>query len=67
EHFTKKEKVVNIYDFDGYRIEFDDWWFNIRPSNTEPYLRLIVEARDKILLSQKLNEFSSILNPFLKN
>lgn len=31
---------------DGLTVEFDDWWFNLRPSNTEPLLRLNVEARD---------------------
>jgi phosphomannomutase len=31
---------------DGLLIEFDDWWFSLRPSNTEPLLRLNVEARD---------------------
>ncbi len=29
---------------DGIRIDFDDWWFNVRPSNTEPLLRLVLEA-----------------------
>jgi len=29
---------------DGLTVEFDDWWFNLRPSNTEPLLRLNVEA-----------------------
>jgi phosphomannomutase len=31
---------------DGLTVEFDDWWFNLRPSNTEPLLRLNVEAGD---------------------
>lgn len=38
------------YLFDGVRIEYADWWMNVRKSNTEPYLRLIVEARDPALL-----------------
>jgi phosphomannomutase len=32
---------------DGLTVEFDDWWFNLRPSNTEPLLRLNLEARTK--------------------
>jgi phosphomannomutase len=32
---------------DGLTVEYDDWWFNVRPSNTEPLLRLNVEARTK--------------------
>ena len=35
---------------DGLTVEFDDWWFNVRPSNTEPLLRLNVEARTAELL-----------------
>ncbi|OGC93256.1 MAG: phosphomannomutase/phosphoglucomutase [candidate division Zixibacteria bacterium RBG_16_53_22] len=35
---------------DGLTVEYKDWWFNLRPSNTEPLLRLNVEARDEELL-----------------
>jgi phosphomannomutase len=38
---------------DGLTVEFDDWWFNVRPSNTEPLLRLNVEARTPELLADK--------------
>jgi len=38
---------------DGLTVEFDDWWFNVRPSNTEPLLRLNVEARTPELLAEK--------------
>jgi len=38
---------------DGLTVEFDDWWCNIRPSNTEPLLRLNVEARTPELLAEK--------------
>ena len=48
-------------DFDGYRVEFKDWWFNIRPSNTEPYLRFICEATSKELLEQKVAQTKQIL------
>lgn len=41
------------YLFDGVRIEYADWWMNVRKSNTEPYLRLIVEARDPALLAAR--------------
>jgi phosphomannomutase len=33
-------------ELDGLTVHFDDWWFNLRPSNTEPLLRLNVEAGD---------------------
>ena len=65
EHFTQKEEVVKFMDFDGYRIEFADWWFNVRPSNTEPYLRLLMEAKTKELLDAKLAEAKKVLEPFL--
>ncbi|RMG58418.1 MAG: phosphomannomutase, partial [Gammaproteobacteria bacterium] len=42
---------------DGLSIEFDDWRFNLRPSNTEPVLRLNVEARgDRALMERKTGE-----------
>jgi phosphomannomutase len=37
---------------DGLTVEFDDWWFNLRPSNTEPLLRLNVEAKSDDLLKE---------------
>lgn len=58
------EKSTKIMDFDGYRIEFPDWWFNIRPSNTEPYLRLILEARTQSLLDEKLEMIKTVLRRF---
>jgi len=41
---------------DGLTVEYDDWWFNMRPSNTEPLLRLNVEARTDDLLKAKTDE-----------
>jgi phosphomannomutase len=35
-------------------VRFKDWWFNCRPSNTEPLLRLNVEAKTPELLHEKL-------------
>ena len=43
-----------VYDFDGLRIEYADWWLSVRKSNTEPYLRLIVEARDTEMLAARV-------------
>jgi phosphomannomutase len=37
---------VSVDHLDGLTVAADDWWFNLRPSNTEPLLRLNVEARD---------------------
>ncbi len=60
-----QEKPERILDFDGYRVEFPDWWFNIRPSNTEPYLRLLMEARTETLLAEKRALIENVLKPFI--
>ena len=52
------------YSFDGERIEFADWWLNVRKSNTEPYLRLIVEARDAASLAARVDALRRTLEPF---
>ena len=64
EAFSSSEEVTAFYDFDGYRIEFKTWWFNVRPSNTEPYLRLVVEAKDDVLLEQKLKAIKEVLHKY---
>jgi len=63
-HFTDQEKPTLILDFDGYRLEYKDWWFNIRPSNTEPYLRLLVEATSQEILQEKVKTIESIIKSF---
>jgi phosphomannomutase len=64
DHFNAAEKPTASFDFDGYRVEFPDWWFNIRPSNTEPYLRFIAEAKTPELLKQKVAKVREILESF---
>ena len=61
DHFMGKEASTAFMDFDGYRVEFPDWWFNIRPSNTEPYLRFICEATSQELLKAKIAEADEII------
>lgn len=60
-HFLAQEKAEAVMDFDGYRVEFPEWWFNIRPSNTEPYLRFICEASSRELLTEKIQEVENLL------
>ena len=38
---------------DGVTVQFEDWWFNVRPSNTEPLLRLVLEGRTRELMDKK--------------
>ena len=61
EMFTSEEKPTAFMDFDGYRVEFPEWWFNIRPSNTEPYLRFLCEASSKKLLEEKISATEKLL------
>lgn len=65
EYFTLEENPTVSMDFDGYRVEFIDWWFNIRPSNTEPYLRFIAEAKTEKLLSEKVSKAREIIERFI--
>lgn len=65
DHFEKSETVTAFYDFDGYRLEFEDWWFNVRPSNTEPYLRFLAEAKSHSLLTEKVEQVKKIINSFM--
>ncbi len=46
---------------DGLTVEFDDWWCNVRASNTEPLLRLNVEARTPELLEAKTAEVLALI------
>ena len=61
DHFMGQEKATAYMDFDGYRVEFPEWWLNIRPSNTEPYLRFLCEATSKELLDEKVATVKKIL------
>jgi phosphomannomutase len=45
-----------LTDLDGIRIDFPDWWFNLRVSNTEPLLRLVVEAETRGALEMRKSE-----------
>ncbi len=62
EHFRESEgEPQKFMDFDGFRLEYPTWWFNIRPSNTEPYLRFICEATTREELDRRIDEVSAIL------
>ena len=47
---------------DGITVEYKDWWFNARPSNTEPLLRLTIEADTKEILDQKIKELTKLIS-----
>ncbi len=59
--FSGQGKVSKI---DGLKINFSDWWFNLRPSNTEPVVRLMAEAKNERLLKEKLGEIISFIERY---
>ncbi len=58
---SRKYSQGQIDDLDGITIQFKDWWFNVRPSNTEPLLRLNVEAKTAEMLREKFEELKGSL------
>lgn len=55
------KKTGKIRKLDGLTMEFGNWWFNLRPSHTEPIHRLTIEARDKELLEEKTKELLKLI------
>ena len=58
---SRKYSQGQADDLDGVTVQFKDWWFNVRPSNTEPLLRLNVEAKTAELLTEKFEELKGLL------
>ncbi len=52
---------VTLDDLDGLTVSTADWWFNVRPSNTEPLLRLNAEARDEETMTKVRDEVLGII------
>jgi phosphomannomutase len=59
DHFGKEARAVD--HLDGLTLDFGAWWFNVRGSNTEPLLRLNVEANTRPLMEQKRDEVVAFL------
>ncbi|WP_420639945.1 phosphomannomutase/phosphoglucomutase [Candidatus Poriferisocius sp.] len=61
------ERVARAYSYarqdrlDGLTVELDDWWFNLRPSNTEPLLRLNLEAPTVADVQQRVAEVQALI------
>jgi phosphomannomutase len=58
----KRYKNGDIVKIDGIRVDFPEWWFILRPSNTEPILKLIVEAKSKKLMEEKKRELAKLIS-----
>lgn len=59
----KYKKTTEIYELDGISVERKTWWFNIRMSNTEPIIKIIIEAKRKDILERKKEELFKLI-PF---
>lgn len=51
----------HMFELDGISSEYSNWWFNVRASNTEPLLRLIVEAADEKTMETKRDELLKLI------
>lgn len=50
-----------VMELDGVSVEYSDWWFNVRSSNTEPLVRLNLEARSAELMESKRDELLELI------
>ncbi len=51
----------HMFELDGISVEYSNWWFNVRASNTEPLLRLIVEAKDRETMEEKRDSLLALI------
>jgi len=61
DEFARRYNDGQVDHLDGVTVGYKDWWFNCRPSNTEPLLRLNIEAKSKEMLDEKLSEITEQL------
>lgn len=54
-------RLPKIFYIDGLTVEYTDWWFNLRPSNTESVIRLTIEADTEELLEEKIKEVGQFI------
>jgi phosphomannomutase len=60
EHYAQRGDP-KIDHLDGLTVDYGDWWFNLRPSNTEPLLRLNVEADDRERMERERDELLDLI------
>jgi phosphomannomutase len=58
---AERYKDGHVYTMDGVSVEYPDWHFNVRPSNTEPLLRLNLEGRTVELMERKQDEVLALI------
>jgi phosphomannomutase len=60
EHYAQRDDPSTDH-LDGLTVDYGDWWFNLRPSNTEPLLRLNVEAGDRETMERERDELLDLI------
>ena len=50
-----------MFELDGVSVEFADWWFNVRCSNTEPLIRLNLEAKTRPMMEARRDELLAMI------
>ncbi|MBE7492391.1 MAG: phosphomannomutase/phosphoglucomutase [Planctomycetes bacterium] len=61
ERVKEQFKDARIDTLDGITVQYPDWWFNLRASNTEPYVRLNLEAATREQLKEKFEQLAAVL------
>ncbi|MFB6357380.1 MAG: phosphomannomutase/phosphoglucomutase, partial [bacterium] len=63
EHYSDGE----VDWLDGITVQYDEWWFNVRPSNTEPLLRLNLEAETAKLRDEKRRDVTGVIEQYVSS
>jgi phosphomannomutase len=61
DELARRYSDAEIDYLDGITVSYPDWWANVRPSNTEPFLRLVLEAKTAEQLEEKKRELFGLL------
>jgi phosphomannomutase len=61
QHVSDLMSDYDQYDLDGLSVDAGTWWFNLRPSNTEPLLRLNLEAESRDECDARVAEILSLI------
>lgn len=61
DELARRYAAADVDFLDGISVRFPSWWFNVRPSNTEPFLRLVLEADTPEELERRLEELFGVL------
>jgi phosphomannomutase len=60
----KNYQEAKIEHIDGLSVNYNDWWFNLRESNTEPVVRLVMGAANKTILEKEKTAVLKIIDKY---